>query len=673
MVIALGLSSTSAAESPLSEVRFEKTTPGGGSVAISRATHNGIPVVGGASVTRFDRNGRAVSLRRHAVSIPASLSTIPSVKPAQVWNAVGGQGNLDLVVDADPDMGARLSYRVFRWEEGDPLSLERVFVDAQSGAIYRREPLVLHALQKAKVYPLNPKKTPALTEVVLPHLDGAKNLSSEDVIAISCKDPGVCRKDESTNTFFYDCDFDTATKPDAQGNFYYGFQGHTNNADGLAEVSAYYHMSRAFDGVRAITGIQNLVEGGVVAIANFRMSAEPEACQGEKFVGKEAFVPWDNAAFVPGGFGLLPFPHSAILVGQGSTVDFAYDGDVLIHEFGHGYHHKVAPELSVGFIDKLGLNSTPGGLMEGYADLVALALTDDPEIGEYAGGDQPIRLLDNTARCPDHITGEMHMDSEIFTGAVYEARKLLATTKALKTKFDAAVLASAAGLGAYDGFATAGKNLVEEMNLALGAQNGKKVEEILKKRGVMSCERVVPADPKNFLWMTGYEKGKNTPGPLQFRYELTEPATKLGVIASYIAPTLAKGDLVAVIKKGKDPIQWTKSANDFTGDYQYEKAFQALPDDQDAGMAVVEGTFAPGTYHIMLVHRGEGADVIGGIQFGHAGAGAADGNLVTLSHKLDSFGEPQAEGGCQISNASSGAALLLAFALIAIRRRRRLE
>src|SRR5262249_47477498 len=150
---------------------------------------------------------------------------------------------------------------------------------------------------------------------------------------------------------------------------------------------------------------------------------EPRACKGDAFVGAHGFAPFENATFVPGGFGLFDFPHNAILLGQGGKIDYAYDGDVVTHEFGHGYADTVAPNLSTGFIDAHGLDSTPGGLTEGYADLFALAVTDDAKIGEYAGGEQgAIRNLDNTARCPEDLTGEMHDDSLIFTGAVYAAR-----------------------------------------------------------------------------------------------------------------------------------------------------------------------------------------------------------------------------------------------------------
>jgi hypothetical protein len=615
--------------------------------------HQGLPVVGG----------------RLAARIPQNLDVMPALTEGDVWQRVGGQGTAELVVDAEP-LGTRLSYRVFTWDGRNPMSLQRIFVDAKNGVVYRREPMVWTA-HKANVFAENPKKTPKLVEVQLTGIPPSQEfLASNEVAAFSCLEPEACVKDEN-GQYFYDCNVDYAAKQDANGDFKESFPGHTAPGDGLAEVNAYYHLTRAYDVVRDLTGIQDVIQGGLTAVANFRMVQDPLACQNETFVG-QGFMPFDNAAFVPGGFGLLPTPHGGILIGQGSSIDFAYDGDVLIHEFGHGYHHRVAPELSWGFIDNYGLNSMPGGLMEGYADLLTLALTDDPNIGEYAGGQEPIRVIANERRCPDDLTGEPHMDSEIFTGAVYEARAAIAKTKKLKTSFDKAVLLSVVGISAYDDFEQAATALVAEVKKELDDSAAQKTKSILQKRGLFGCEnRIVTAKEKQFVWMEGYAAGQNTPGPVQFRYELSEPAEKLGVGLGYMPPELA-GNLVMVVRRGKTPITWKQSATGPVGTYDWEQPFAVIPNSDQGGAAVLEGTFPPDTYYIQFVHRGEGQHPIAGIQFVHAGASLSP-NVDWYAAELTQADETDAAG-CAATNggaAGQGMVIVILFALLSFRRERR--
>src|SRR5690606_8484190 len=64
--------------------------------------------------------------------------------------------------------------------------------------------------------------------------------------------------------------------------------------------------------------------------------------------------------------------------------DFAYDADVVYHEFGHSLVDGLG---SPGFLnaDAIGLDWVGGGLNEGSADVLAMLLTLDPLMAEYAG------------------------------------------------------------------------------------------------------------------------------------------------------------------------------------------------------------------------------------------------------------------------------------------------
>jgi len=106
-----------------------------------------------------------------------------------------------------------------------------------------------------------------------------------------------------------------------------------------------------------------------------------------------------------------------VAFGQGGGRDFAYDADVVYHEFGHAVFGSVV-DTGNGRYDEYGRLTAPSALNEGSADLFSLVLTGDPQLGEYSGGgvlgDGAIRDLEADRHCPTDIYGESHADGEIW-------------------------------------------------------------------------------------------------------------------------------------------------------------------------------------------------------------------------------------------------------------------
>lgn len=116
---------------------------------------------------------------------------------------------------------------------------------------------------------------------------------------------------------------------------------------------------------------------------------------------------------------------------DGSSINFYAEGnncrslatinDVVYHEYGHGINDKYYMSLSSNF--------TNGAMNEGYADVWAFTLTQDPVLGRgirLSDDNSVIRRYDMDPKVyPVHIVGEVHSDGEIIAGAWWDTYRLL--------------------------------------------------------------------------------------------------------------------------------------------------------------------------------------------------------------------------------------------------------
>ena len=115
--------------------------------------------------------------------------------------------------------------------------------------------------------------------------------------------------------------------------------------------------------------------------------------------------------------------------GQGTERDYAYDGDVVYHEFTHAIVDKTL-KLGQYTLDSFGVSAAPSAMNEGLADFFSSSITNDPELGEYAGASVlgnggSIRNMVNGDTCSNSVVGEAHADSTLFSGGLWDARAQL--------------------------------------------------------------------------------------------------------------------------------------------------------------------------------------------------------------------------------------------------------
>jgi hypothetical protein len=285
--------------------------------------------------------------------------------------------------------------------------------------------------------------------------------------------------------------------------------------------------------------------------------------------------------------------------------------------------------------------------------MVTLFVTDDPQIGDYVTNavSGAGRTLDNAATCPRDITGLPHPDSLPLSGALYEARRLVAGSGAERAAFDAAVFAAQQALGADADFGTAAALTEMELDLALGPDAADAAARVFDERGVSDCARRVldATGGKAFHRMPGdfREDGAafSVPGPFQFRYQLEQRAASIavdiGVYDVFVTDPALIGASIA-IRAGDQPIRWVAEDDSFRGDFDASEPL-ALAEDRSA-RGVLTGPFEPGIYHLQVINHGVDAQL----------------RNLTLSH------DPIA-GGCGCASADrrpAASALLLALATL---------
>lgn len=257
-----------------------------------------------------------------------------------------------------------------------------------------------------------------------------------------------------------------------------------------------------------------------------------------------------------------------MLFGQGSEVDFGYDGDVVYHELGHGMVALLAPEgLTDVHLRGDATLSDASGLNEALADYFSVMMTDDPHLAEYvgrfwSGGGGPfIRDAENAKTCPDFTVGQSHNDGEPFMAALWATRKRLAASG--KQELDQVVLETLMGLppdaalelaanGVLDGARRRGELSGDDLEL---------LERSFEARGLLDCPRVI-TDPKRVrdgrtmhLRRVGDEISPFYPGPMQLRYEV--PPDGDDMVVTFSLKATSGDDPVeahVLVKRGDAPI-----------------------------------------------------------------------------------------------------------------------
>lgn len=175
---------------------------------------------------------------------------------------------------------------------------------------------------------------------------------------------------------------------------------------------------------------------------------------------------------------------------NGSTTNFyragggcnnvARIGDVVYHEFGHGFHQNILESGSIN-----------GSIGEGSADYIAASITQDPIMapGFFTDGGH-IRNADNDKVYPDDLQGEVHADGEIWVGTMWDLMSVLQNRygeekgRQRADRIFADILRSGPGFG--DLYAEALLADDNDNDLGNGTPHACEIDEVFSQRGLSS-------------------------------------------------------------------------------------------------------------------------------------------------------------------------------------------
>lgn len=405
-------------------------------------------------------------------------------------------------------------YKVFI-ESYVPIANYIYYVDARDGSIIQRINRVLNA--RASVYMDSPEKSGSPVEVPLSNMTSSTYLQGNYVDTYSNCDPR------------YRCgDTNRQAKADSYGNFIYSpneLKATANNPyDPFAEVMNFYHINRAHDWYKS-KGINAL---------DFKLEAAVNVVS----LGQEMQC---NAAYIGGSFivglCLANNPYN----GSSQNVNIAYDADVMMHEYTHGFIDRTSGLY--GGVDSYGLNGIPNGLNEGVADFIPSHITNDEIIGRHlaaAFGDNAVRNLNDFASCPDYIVGESHEDGKVFASPTWLARKYLSGDD----NFGKAVALAMASINRSASFQDAANAVLSSAQSIGGSAMAEQVRKAYEERNLLGCGRLV--DVPNGYTASGWTltpdfSGVSGKQPFVIQFVYTVPSNAQSISVDMSAMNLQTG------------------------------------------------------------------------------------------------------------------------------------
>lgn len=589
LTLALSPLAQASPELPITRLKAREhaLSPARGVLEQRRITLHGLPVRGAfeAAIRAPGGESRVVTAALPTAA-PQFLPAEATVARAQAMAIAQAHALGPAAATDKPADDAELVYLmilgtpVLTWEVETPLvmlpepSRRTVWVSAMSGRVLDERENVLAS--HATVYRHNPATTPVPVTV---ELTGVKAetagvpLVGSRVQAFNCTLEAP--EDPETVSPWWDegeCYPVHMAFSDASGDFFLPIPDvrypdeNIAGDDLYAELSMYYHAERFLDHLASL-GVPDFKCELSSMLANFRYQeiavSYPDLDYG----------PLNNAYFTNT---CDPEKGPTMIFGQGSAVDFGYDGDVVYHELGHGVVSHLAPEgLGGRRLRPEAALTDAGGINEALADYFSAMITQDPELGNYVArywptyGSSAIRNAENTKICPSNTIGQVHNDGEPFMAGLWASRKRIGG------KLDLAVLEMLMRLSADADLEEAAHTLLQVAHERRGAGEWDDVDlqhliRAFDERGLFECERVI-RDPAavnggRTMYLRPYNSGVAPfyPGPMQLRHVVPEGSDNI-IVRFRLAPRgTSTGNpitspvgAVALIKRGEDaPIRF---------------------------------------------------------------------------------------------------------------------
>jgi len=628
-----------------------------GTGKIVKFSHNykSIPVLNGQTSVFFNVDGQINKVFNTSIAIK-DLDTTPTISSreaiVEAWAKIYGTSTDDLT---ERELSSRftalyiinignVAHLAYAVGMPFPLITEKrlAFIDAHSGNLLRSYNLVKNA-NTVNVYEYNPgsnQDAETVERELLSITPDQKYCESDLVETFNCPDEGgTVTINFGINVTVPMCSEKHIAELDNEGNMNYepvlkGWGDASSHADPFSEVHLFYHVQQIYDRFQNIALHINSSEPPFVtldqvpfhSVANFSIPDISKIFSGASDVG---LIPFDNAFFVP-AYGLIPgeYPEEdSIIFGQGSERDFAYDADVIYHEFTHAV---IGSTINLGSIilDQYGLTADPGAMNEGYADYFSATYVGDPQMAEFVGGafestgGDSLRNLENTKKCPDDVIGEVHSDSEWWSASLWKIREQYKVSDEDHDDVDAAIFEALLQLPQEASYTLAANTTANVLGEWFGADAKTFATQTFTEKGLINCNRAVPIE-SGFKQSSAQLYGKDSinlkpfvPGLMQYHASLEQPIKSIVVtFRSYSGGMMGGGatnmDVDMLVKKG-DAIVFNYTAAGLSSDEDFSVPFiKTATDSQTESYEAIitpeeAGELEAGEWYFIMVNNGNG-------------------------------------------------------------------
>jgi hypothetical protein len=165
----------------------------------------------------------------------------------------------------------------------------------------------------------------------------------------------------------------------------------------------------------------------------------------------------------------------------------AWDGDVVVHEFGHGvFHHlNTMPKIDSRLYFSSG-NDLQGAMDEGQADFQAYGITANKKMASWfmytitEGKENVLRVIDNDFNIQKNVFREVHADGRIFAGALYDLSRAIGAEETLRLW-----LSAVPKIQEVDNFYQYAKYMIESDQNLNGGKNESAIRAAFTGRGII--------------------------------------------------------------------------------------------------------------------------------------------------------------------------------------------
>ena len=466
-------------------LRFLRETP---TPAATRITfgqfHRGIPVFGASVDIFIDRAGCAVhAASRLHPTVDVDIANA-DLTGGNTWLRNPADGPAAPAVTREPEIvifcddqfpDGRLAYRVF-CTIGHPWNSWQYVIDGATGAILHRLHLATDAARPSEAgtgrvfdpNPVNKLNDPTLrfNSLIPP--------AGYDDVTLTDLDPPQDGLYRLSGAYVAMQDIETPANtppisPDAQFRFNRG-----NSA--FEDVMCYYHITQAQRYVQSL---------GFTNANNRRTQVDAHGLDRQR-----------QAHYVVIGDEQLGFGYIAFGGGVSWIVDMAEDADVIIHEYGHAVQDNQQPGRYFES-GTAGFGNETGAMAEGFSDYFAASCTYDASVrngfdpslmAEWAFPPS-LRQMNNSAHYPESMADDIHYDSSIWSGTLWQIMNSLGRTVTDRIVLQSHFLVPPAPL-----FKDGADALLAADTMLYGDAHAAAISHVFLVRGIFQADLTDPGD-----------------------------------------------------------------------------------------------------------------------------------------------------------------------------------